>query len=62
MGNWFGLSSIYSMCTFLLITNQLAGPGRRLDATGTPSTSKSTKAQSDVYVPPQRKELTSEAR
>ncbi|XP_055312387.1 UBX domain-containing protein 6 [Sitodiplosis mosellana] len=41
---------------------KLAGPGRRLDGTNAPSTSKSTKAQSDVYVPPQRKELTSEAK
>lgn len=41
---------------------QLAGPGRRLDGTDAPSTSKSTKAQNDGYVPPQRKELTSEAR
>lgn len=42
---------------------QLAGPGRRLDSSeAAPSTSKSTKAQSDVFVPPKRKELTSEAR
>lgn len=42
----------------------MAGPGRRLDGTDTPppTTSKSTKAQRDAYVAPQRKELTSEAR
>lgn len=41
---------------------QLAGPGRRLDATEpSPSSSKPSKDR-DVYVPPQRNELTSEAR
>lgn len=42
----------------------MAGPGRRLDSTDNhpAGSSKSTKSQSDVYIPPKRTELTSEAR
>lgn len=42
---------------------KLAGPGRRLDASDTtPSTSKSHKKNDDAYIPPNRTELTAEAR
>lgn len=42
---------------------KLAGPGRRLDASDTPpGPSKPHKKGDDVYVPPNRTELTDEAR
>lgn len=40
----------------------MAGPGRRLDATGNPQAGSSKSTISDVYIPPKRTELTSEAR
>lgn len=56
---------LFSICKEIykfLISLQLAGPGRRLDASdAAPSTSK-PKSNSGAYIAPQRKELTSEAR
>lgn len=68
----FKVSHSHSFCLFVIPTFvffnceffQLAGPGRRLDGTDSAAAgpSKSLKSQSDVYVPPKRSELTSEAR
>lgn len=41
---------------------QLAGPGRRLDATEPSTSTPKASKNRDVYVPPQRNELTAEAR
>lgn len=61
---FFLVFSIYLYFVFFIQKFQLAGPGRRLDSTddAAAGSSKSIKSQSDVYVPPKRTELTSEAR
>lgn len=55
------MSAIIIMVFFFVFT-QLAGPGRRLDATEPTTSSSKTSKDRDVYVPPQRNELTAEAR
>lgn len=52
---------VYPYVIFLVFT-QLAGPGRRLNDTQPSTSSSKTSRDRDVYVPPQRNELTDEAR